>query len=138
MALRLVDIYHSDDDAPLDVPNDTYDVLGHWTYRIDEKKRVDRVLLEVEDTEPFLDWVDDTVITDYRVVLQAVEATVPRPEVEDEEPEQTRKCPWGALGGRSSTSMPAGRWMCRGTTTPSRPCPLSWRRAGCCGTRRRW
>ena len=88
MALRLVDIYHSDDDAPLDVPNDTYDVLGHWTYRIDEKKRVDRVLLEVEDTEPFLDWVDDTVITDYRVVLQAVEATVPRPEVEDEEPEQ--------------------------------------------------
>jgi uncharacterized hydrophobic protein (TIGR00341 family) len=88
MALRLVDIYHSDDDAPLDVPNDTYDVLGHWTYRIDEKKRVDRVLLEVEDTEPFLDWVDDTVITEYRVVLQAVEATVPRPEVEDEEPEQ--------------------------------------------------
>ncbi|WP_103027866.1 TIGR00341 family protein [Salinibacter altiplanensis] len=88
MALRLVDVYHPDTDEALEVPDDAYDVLGHWTYAIDDDQRVDRVLLEVEETESFLDWVDDTVITEYRVVLQSVEATLPRPDVneEDEEP----------------------------------------------------
>ncbi|PSQ86091.1 MAG: TIGR00341 family protein, partial [Bacteroidetes bacterium QS_4_64_154] len=57
MALRLVDIYHPDTDDALEVPDDTYDVLGHWTYAIDEEQRVDRVLLGVEETESFLDWV---------------------------------------------------------------------------------
>jgi len=85
MALRLVDIYHPDTDEALEVPDDAYDVLGHWTYAIDDDQRVDRVLLEVEETESFLDWVDDTVVTEYRVVLQSVEATLPRPEVEAEE-----------------------------------------------------
>jgi uncharacterized hydrophobic protein (TIGR00341 family) len=85
VALRLVDIYHSSEDDPLEVPNDTYDVLGHWSYTIDDNQRVDRVLLEVDETESFLDWVDETVVRDYRVVLQSVEATLPRPEVEDEE-----------------------------------------------------
>ena len=87
VALRLVDIYHRDTDEALEVPNDTYDVLGHWTYAVDDDQRVDRVLLEVDETESFLDWVDETVQNDYRVVLQAVEATLPRPEVEDEEEE---------------------------------------------------
>ncbi|MFB6278469.1 MAG: TIGR00341 family protein [Salinibacter sp.] len=84
MALRLVEIYHPNEDAPLEVPGDTYDVLGHWTYAIDDEQRVDRVLLEVEETESFLDWVDQHVATEYRVVLQSVEATLPQPEVEDE------------------------------------------------------
>lgn len=88
MALRLVDIYHSDEDEALELPNDTYDVLGHWTYAIDDDQRVDRVLLEVDETESFLDWVDETVRNDYRVVLQSVEATLPRPEVEDEEEDE--------------------------------------------------
>ena len=88
MALRLVDIYHPDTDAALEVPDDAYDVLGHWTYAIDDDQRVDRVLLEVEETESFLDWVDDTVVTEYRVVLQSVEATLPRPEVEAEEDDE--------------------------------------------------
>ena len=87
MALRLVDIYHPDTDEPLELPDDTYDVLGHWTYAIDDDQRVDRVLLEVDETESFLDWVDQTVRTEYRVVLQSVEATLPRPEVEDDDDE---------------------------------------------------
>jgi len=88
MALRLVEIYHPDTDEPLELPDDTYDVLGHWTYAIDDEQRVDRVLLEVDETESFLDWVDQTMRTEYRVVLQSVEATLPRPEVEDEEEDE--------------------------------------------------
>jgi uncharacterized hydrophobic protein (TIGR00341 family) len=89
VALRLVDIYRPDDEAALDLPDDTYDVLGHWTYAVDDGQRVDRVLLEVEETEAFVDWVDRAVPTEYRVVLQSVEATLPRPEVEEAEEEPT-------------------------------------------------
>ena len=85
VALRLVELYRSADTPPLNVPPDTYDVLGHWKYTVDENRRVDRVLLEVEETESFLDWIDDVVTSDYRVVLQSVEATLPRPDVEDED-----------------------------------------------------
>ena len=87
MALRLVEIYRPDNNTPLSPPDETYDVLGHWTYGIDDDMRVDRFLLEVEETESFLDWVDDAVPTEYRVVLQSVEATLPQPEVEDDETE---------------------------------------------------
>jgi len=88
MALRLIDIYHPDTDEALDVPDDPYDVLGHWTYAIDDDQRVDRLLMEVEDTEPFLDWVEGTAITEYRVVIHAVEATLPQPEVDEDEGEE--------------------------------------------------
>jgi uncharacterized hydrophobic protein (TIGR00341 family) len=88
MALRLVDIYHPDEDEALELPDDTYNVLGHWTYAIDEEQRVDRVLLKVDETESFLDWVDQRVRTDYRVVLQSVKATLPQPEVEDDDEEE--------------------------------------------------
>jgi uncharacterized hydrophobic protein (TIGR00341 family) len=87
MALRLIDLYHPDTDDALDVPDAPHDVLGHWTYAIDDGQRVDRLLMEVEDTEPFLDWVEGTAITEYRVVIQAVEATLPRPEVDADEGE---------------------------------------------------
>ncbi len=88
MALRLVDIYRPDDKASLDLPDDTYTVLGHWTYAMDENQRVDRVLMEVEETESFLDWVDNALPNEHRVVLQSVEATLPRPEREEEEEEE--------------------------------------------------
>lgn len=84
VALRLVDIYRPDDEKALELPNDTYEVLGHWTYAIDDEQRVDRVLMEVDETEAFLDWVDEAVPTEYRIVLQSVEATLPRPEIEDD------------------------------------------------------
>ena len=91
MALRLVDIYHPDEDEPLELPEDAYDVLGHWAYPVDHAQRVDRVLLEVEETESFLDWVDQHVTAEYRVVLQAVEATLPRPEMKENDADESTK-----------------------------------------------
>src|SRR6056297_1345995 len=85
MALRLVDIYRPDDGQALTFPDNTYDLLGHWTYSLDDDQRVDRVLVDVDETEALIDWVDQVVTTDYRVTLQSVEATLPRPETEDED-----------------------------------------------------
>ena len=89
MALRLVDIYRPDDQEALALPDDSYDVLGHWTYPLDDGQRVDRVLVDVEETEALVDWVDRAVHTEYRVTLQAVEATLPRPEPEEEPPDES-------------------------------------------------
>jgi len=87
----VIEIYRSDDAPALDLPTDTYDVLGHWTYAVDPQQRVDRVLLEVEETESFVDWVDGAVAEEYRVVLQSVEATLPVPEVEEEKTEEDKE-----------------------------------------------
>ena len=87
----MIEIYRSDDAPALDLPTDTYDVLGHWTYAVDPQQRVDRVLLEVEETESFVDWVDGAVAEEYRVVLQSVEATLPVPEVEEEKTEEDKE-----------------------------------------------
>jgi len=86
VALRLVEIYRPDDESALELPDDTYDVLGHWTYAVDADRRVDRVLLEVDETEAFLDWVEESVTGEYRAVLQSVEATLPRPAFDDQAP----------------------------------------------------
>lgn len=88
MALRVVDIYRPDDGQALELPEDKYDVLGHWTYMLDEDQRVDRVLLEAEETETFVDWIDRAVVEEHRVVLQSVEATLPRPDVAGEQEEE--------------------------------------------------
>lgn len=97
MALRQVDIYRPDDGEALDLPDSSYDVLGHWTHPLDEDQRVDRVLLQVEETEPFVDWVDGAIAKEHRVVLQPVEATLPRPEAAPEispEKKATRQNAW--------------------------------------------
>lgn len=103
VALRLVEIYRSNHETDLDLPDEDYDILGHWTYAIDQAQRVDRVLLEVEETESFLDWVHKKISTDYRVVLQSVEATLPPPEVEEEdeterESEEQKNVSTGRIG----------------------------------------
>ena len=89
MALRLVDIYRPEGADDLEMPEDGYSVLGHWSQPLANGGRLDRVLMEVDETEAFMDWIDQSVWSDYRIVLQSVEATFPRPkpdETEDEEP----------------------------------------------------
>lgn len=103
MALRLVEIYRADDGTALTFPEDSYTPLGHWTYALEDDQRVDRVLVDVDETEALIDWVDQAVTTDYRVTLQSVEATVPRPET-DEEEEET-----GTDDDQDDTSSPSGR-----------------------------
>lgn len=110
MALRLVEIYRSDDDdEALALPDDTYDVLGHWTYAVDEKQRVDRVLMEVEETEAFLDWIDQVIVSEYRIVLQSVEATVPRPEAEEKETKIEKRMKVEGEGAEEKEDVSVGR-----------------------------
>ncbi|NBB85726.1 MAG: TIGR00341 family protein [Bacteroidetes bacterium] len=92
MSLRLAEIYLPADyggGLPLD---EDHPALGQWELTTTEDDRLVRVLLETGDTESFLDELENTIgtKTNYRIVLTAVEATVPRPE-DDEEAEDEKE-----------------------------------------------
>ena len=89
MALRLVDVYRPADRETLDPPDEDYTLLGHWTQTLDDGVRLDRILLDADESEALIEWVDRVVGTnDYRIVLQSVEATLPRPEPKEEAPSE--------------------------------------------------
>jgi uncharacterized hydrophobic protein (TIGR00341 family) len=92
MALRLVDIY-------LPTPNDElppfeadYPVLDRHTITLTENRKLERVLLNVEDTEAFIEWLHDQVGSNknYRIILTPVEAALPRPESDEEKADRPK------------------------------------------------
>ena len=93
MSLRLAEIYlPADYDGELTLDED-HPALGRWEFLSSDDERLIRVLLETGDTEAFLDGLDQTIgaTTDYRMVLTAVEATTPRPKIEEEEEEENEE-----------------------------------------------
>jgi len=102
MALRLVDVYLPEGYDGLEDLEDEHAVLGRWNVELEGDRRLLRVLLDTGDTEALLDWLDDEIglAEDYRVVLLPVEATVPRPEIEENEKEKEEAA---AEEGSSST-----------------------------------
>lgn len=89
MALRLVDIYLPTSHDELPPFEDDHPVLDRQTIMLAEERKLERVLLNVEDTEAFMEWLHDALgpAEDYRIILTPVEATLPRPASDDEEPE---------------------------------------------------
>ena len=90
MALRLVDVYRPADAGALALPADAPDVLGRWTHRLDDGQQVDRLLVDADATEALIEDIDQAIgAEDYRIVLLPVEATLPRPALdEDDGPER--------------------------------------------------
>lgn len=90
MALRLVDIYLPTGHDDLPSFEEDYPVLDRRTIMLTDERKLERVLLNAEDTEAFVEWLHDTVgsTNDYRIILTPVEATLPRPEPDDEEEDE--------------------------------------------------
>ena len=90
MALRLVDIYLPTAHDELPPFEEDHPVLDRQTIVLAEDRTLERVLLNVEDTEAFMEWLYEALgpAEDYRIILTPVEATLPRPEPEDEESEE--------------------------------------------------
>ena len=87
MALRLIEVFLPAEHGARLQENLIKDgVVAHWTEQLSEQQVLVRVLLQVEDTEPFLDRLkEDLAGTDFRAVLVAVEATIPRLEPKKEQ-----------------------------------------------------
>ncbi len=88
MAIRLIEIYLPvEGGARLEERLSKDDIVAHWTEQLSEQRILVRVLLRVEDTEPFLDRLEGSLAgTDFRAILVPVEATIPRLEPEKEQP----------------------------------------------------
>jgi uncharacterized hydrophobic protein (TIGR00341 family) len=88
MALRLIEIFLPDgnpDQWRERLKSDK--VIGSWVEQLSDDQVLMRVLLRVEDTEKFLDELENWFSgTEFRAVLLAVEATVPRPQAEEKPP----------------------------------------------------
>ena len=86
MALRLIEVFlPAEHGARLQESLSKDGVVAHWTEQLSEQQILVRILLQVEDTEPFLDRLEDSLAgTDFRAVLVSVEATIPRLEPEKE------------------------------------------------------
>lgn len=89
MALRLIEVFlPKEHGARLQESLSKDGVVAHWTEPLSEQQILVRILLQVEDTEPFLDRLEDSLEgTDFRAVLVSVEATIPRLELEKEQPQ---------------------------------------------------
>lgn len=88
MALRLVDVYlPADYDKSLEWGEGEHNVLDRWDETLDDDRHRTRVLIDSENTEAFLEWLDQELAleSEYRIVLLPVEATVPRPELDEGE-----------------------------------------------------
>jgi uncharacterized hydrophobic protein (TIGR00341 family) len=97
MSLRLIDIIVpiGAADALAELPH-TQDLLGRWDARLENDQVSVRILLDAEHTEAMLDELQArfSQVDGFRVMLLAVEATLPRPkEAEKGEAASTKKSP---------------------------------------------
>lgn len=86
MALRLVELYLPVDYEGSNGWNDDHPFIARWSIALEDEGRLLRVLLKSEDTEAFLEEVQNEFGngSDYRVVLLPVEASLPREEQDEE------------------------------------------------------
>lgn len=85
MALRLIEFHPPDDfDLPDDVSDD-YGVIERWQLMRSDDATMERVLVESDRAEGFIEWLNDTygLSEDRRALLLPVEAAVPRVEKEE-------------------------------------------------------
>ncbi|HVB80257.1 MAG TPA: TIGR00341 family protein [Candidatus Binataceae bacterium] len=87
MALRLIEVFlPAEHGAQLQESLSKDGVVAHWTEQLSEQQILVRVLLQVENTEPFLDEIQKTLEgADFRAVLVSVDATIPRLEPNKEQ-----------------------------------------------------
>jgi uncharacterized hydrophobic protein (TIGR00341 family) len=87
MALRLIEVFLPvEHGARLQERMCKDGVVAYWTEKLSEQQMLVRALLQVEDTEPFLDRLEEDLGgTDFRAVLVPVEATIPRLEPKKEQ-----------------------------------------------------
>jgi uncharacterized hydrophobic protein (TIGR00341 family) len=87
MSLRLIEIYHRRDTAD-EIDNLLKDepILATWHDHLQESQSVSKILVKSENTEAVIDLIEKHFPQKdaYRVVILAVEATLPRPEEPEE------------------------------------------------------
>ncbi|MGB7063236.1 MAG: TIGR00341 family protein [Candidatus Zixiibacteriota bacterium] len=91
MALRLIEVFlPADEKSRVEEILKDHEILGSWQERSAEGKILAKLLLPTEKTGEVLDLLEKhfTTVEGFRIVLLRVEASIPRPQAEEEEVEQ--------------------------------------------------
>jgi len=96
MALRLIEIYHMRDKGDeIDALLKDQPILATWHDHLQEGHSISKILVRSENTEIIIDLIENHFPRkeSYRIVILAVEATLPRPQKSEKEimEEKTRK-----------------------------------------------
>lgn len=93
MALRFIEIYAPPEKPDIDEALERDNMVDMWITNLDNGGKVIRILCEVEYSEGLMSQASDIGegYDDFRVVLLAVEATIPKVQVEDKEEENDKK-----------------------------------------------
>ncbi len=108
MALRLIEVFLPvEHGTRLQESLSKAGVVAHWTEQLSEQQILVRVLLQVENTESFLDaLVENLSGADFRAVMVPVEATIPR--LEPEKDQQAKAAP-GTTEEAGKEAAPSAR-----------------------------
>lgn len=112
MAERLMEVVLSSKNREdLDELVKERNVLGYWAQELDEERIVARILIPMEATEQISDRLADRFTSDeaFRMILFSVEATIPMPETEEKEGQQTKETAGQAGEEESAHSMRISR-----------------------------
>lgn len=85
MTLRLIEIYGlTEKKENIESLLDNITIFGLWQDKLPDKKRVTRILIESEQTEPVLEKLEEKYEknADFRIIVLPVEASIPRPDKE--------------------------------------------------------
>lgn len=93
MALRLIEIYLPEDRQPSSPWTEEYPLLGEWVISLEDEGHLIRALVDTEHSEAFIDAVEDEFggTDSFRIVLLAVEATIPRNDEHNKSEEEQEK-----------------------------------------------
>jgi uncharacterized hydrophobic protein (TIGR00341 family) len=83
MGLRLIEIYGiSEKQKIIESLLNNITLYGIWQDKLPDKKRVTRILIDSEQTEPVLEILEEKYEqeTDFRIIVLPVEASIPRPD----------------------------------------------------------
>lgn len=86
MALRLIEIYGiSEKKENIESILKDITIYGLWQDKLPDKKRVTRILIDSEQTEPVLETLEEKFEknTDFRIIVIPVEASIPRPDKDE-------------------------------------------------------
>ncbi len=93
MALRQIEIYLSESADPFPSLDDEFSIVDRHDLTLQSGARLVRILADTTSTDALLEWLQEKAGADgdYRIVITAVTATLPRSETPEEDEEEDEK-----------------------------------------------
>ncbi|MFD1606507.1 TIGR00341 family protein [Oceanobacillus luteolus] len=87
MSLQLLEIYAPKNFVNIEEIKENFSVISYWNFEEEKEKHLTRILLETNDVEPMLDYLESLPASedDYQVMLLSVQTYLPRKKEKEED-----------------------------------------------------